>query len=103
VAKLHTEADHPDGRLLGGHAYGGTRGVSRVEVSIDGGDTWTEARLSDDLPDQDMWRQWAYTYDPPEESHTVVVRMVDDDGTIQPKEERPRFPRGPSGWVSSSY
>jgi DMSO/TMAO reductase YedYZ molybdopterin-dependent catalytic subunit len=40
-----------DGEVeLAGHAYAGTRGIERVEVSTDGGDTWNEADLSDPLP-----------------------------------------------------
>jgi DMSO/TMAO reductase YedYZ molybdopterin-dependent catalytic subunit len=50
VAKLH-HVDRGDGRVrVGGHAYAGTRGVRRVEVSTDGGDSWQRARLSDPLP-----------------------------------------------------
>ncbi|MFB6243905.1 MAG: molybdopterin-dependent oxidoreductase, partial [Halobaculum sp.] len=41
VAKLHgVETD--DGTVtVGGHAYAGTRGIDRVEVSTDDGETWT--------------------------------------------------------------
>ncbi|AWB26905.1 molybdopterin-dependent oxidoreductase [Halococcoides cellulosivorans] len=112
VAKLHTTRDRADGtRLLGGHAYAGTRGVSRVDVSIDGGDTWAEAELSEslDLPEDvigpqsgaphDAWRQWAYTYEPPSDEHVVEVRMVTADGTVQPR-ENPGLPNsGSFGWV----
>ncbi|MWV64899.1 molybdopterin-dependent oxidoreductase [Halorubrum sp. JWXQ-INN 858] len=52
VAKVHSVAGTPDGDglVVGGHAYAGTRGVSTVEVSVDGGDTWERATLSDPLP-----------------------------------------------------
>ena len=100
VAKLHA-VDRADGRItVGGHAYAGTRGIDRVEVSTDGGDTWTDARLSDPLPDGDTWRQWAHEYGAPGETHEVVVRAYEDDGTRQPREETDPFPDGPSGWVS---
>lgn len=42
VAKLWDEGitELDDGRIeLTGHAYAGTRGISRVEVSTDGGET----------------------------------------------------------------
>ncbi|MFC6771513.1 molybdopterin-dependent oxidoreductase, partial [Halorubrum pallidum] len=45
VAKLWDEGitERSDGRIeLAGHAYAGTRGVGRVEVSTDGGGTWTD-------------------------------------------------------------
>ena len=115
VAKIHAVNTLPDGRKqVGGHAYAGTRGVSAVEVSTDGGDTWSEARLSDPLvesvdwvgdPGQtphapDVWRQWAFEYEPPNGEHEVVARAIEADGTVQPSEERSAFPNGPSGWVS---
>ena len=101
VAKLHAENRLDDGRRqVGGHAYAGLRGIDRVEVSVDGGETWEAARLSDPLPDPDTWRQWAYAWTPTEATHEVVVRAVDGTGATQPREAQPPFPRGASGWVS---
>jgi DMSO/TMAO reductase YedYZ molybdopterin-dependent catalytic subunit len=103
VAKLHVTNDLDDGRKqVAGHAYAGTRGIQTVEVSTDGGDTWAEARLSDPLPGDDVWRQWAYEYDSPGESHEVVVRATDGTGTVQPSERQDAFPSGPTGWVSKT-
>ena len=113
VAKLWIVDHLDDGRVeVGGHAYAGTRGVDRVEASTDGGDTWTEATLSDPLPGRvvdgertteratDAWRQWVHRYDPPDGSHDVVVRAVDRDGNLQPRDETGAFPSGATGWVS---
>ena len=101
VAKLHVVNDLDDGRKqVAGHAYAGTRGIERVEVSTDGGGTWTDATLSDPLPGTDVWRQWVYDYDPPAGEHEVVVRATDGTGTLQASEEASPFPSGPSGWVS---
>jgi hypothetical protein len=103
VAKLHATNRLSDGRVeVGGHAYAGTRGVDRVEVSTDGGETWTDADLSAPLPGEDVWRQWVYRYEPPEEPHEVVVRAVDGEGRLQPEEESGAFPSGPTGWVSQT-
>jgi DMSO/TMAO reductase YedYZ molybdopterin-dependent catalytic subunit len=101
VAKLHAvDRSDDDGRLtVGGHANAGTRGIERVEVSTDGGERWTEARLSEPLEGTDVWRQWAYTYDPPDGKHEVVVRAVDGTGTLQPKESQDTYPSGATGWV----
>jgi DMSO/TMAO reductase YedYZ molybdopterin-dependent catalytic subunit len=114
VAKLHTVNRLDDGRIeVGGHAYAGTRGISRVEVSTDGGETWTDAELSERLPGavrgdrslretaQDAWRQWRHVYEAGE-PHDVVVRATDAEGRLQPSEERPAFPRGATGWVSQT-
>ncbi|EMA32711.1 sulfite oxidase [Haloarcula japonica] len=111
VAKLHHESMLSDGRRrIGGHAYAGLHGVQRVEVSTDDGETWADATLSDQLPAadgdgpaEDAWRQWEYTYDPPSDGHTVVVRMVDQRGETQPADETDSYPSGASGWVSKQY
>ncbi|SFK58906.1 DMSO/TMAO reductase YedYZ, molybdopterin-dependent catalytic subunit [Halogranum rubrum] len=101
VAKLHVVNDLDDGRKeVAGHAYAGTRGIERVEVSTDGGETWAEATLSETLPGTDVWRQWMYQYDPPTGEHEVVVRATDGTGQLQSSEEASPFPNGPSGWVS---
>jgi len=101
VAKLHAVNHRGDGTVqVAGHAYAGTRGIQQVEVSTDGGTTWSEATLSAPLPGDDVWRQWAFVYDSPGEPHEVVVRATDGTGTLQPAEETGPFPSGPSGWVS---
>jgi DMSO/TMAO reductase YedYZ molybdopterin-dependent catalytic subunit len=115
VAKLHATNRTDDGQLaVGGHAYAGTRGIERVEVSTDGGESWADAELTerlpgatgavDDPPDhaEDAWRQWRYVYDPPAGSHDVVVRATDGTGTVQPSEERDAYPSGATGWVSET-
>jgi len=103
VAKLWAENRLEDGRMeVAGPAYAGTRGIDRVEVSTDGGETWHDADLSDPLPDDDVWRQWVYRYEPPGGAHEVVVRATDGLDTLQPRDERRAYPNGPSGWVSKT-
>jgi hypothetical protein len=119
VAKLHAVNTFEDGRIeVAGHAYAGTRGIDRVEVSTNGPDgPWEEADLTDPLPGRtpvgadpegetfasgtadDAWRMWRHEYEA-DETHEVVVRAVDGTGTLQPQEERGSFPRGATGWVS---
>jgi len=100
VAKLHAVTERDDRVVVGGHAYAGTRGIDRVEVSTDGGGSWTDATRSEPLPGDDVWRQWRYAYDHPGAPHDVVVRAVDGTGELQPEAESPPFPDGPTGWVS---
>ncbi|XVH33686.1 molybdopterin-dependent oxidoreductase (plasmid) [Haloferacaceae archaeon DSL9] len=106
IAKLWTVTDLGDGRWqVGGHAYAGIRGIETVEVSTDGGDSWTDAELSEPLDpetvlgERDAWRQWRYTWEPPDGETEVVVRAIDGEGTVQPREEASPFPNGSSGWV----
>jgi len=100
VAKLHA-VNHLDGDRIqvGGHAYAGLRGIDRVEVSTDGGDTWADATLSEPLPGEDVWRQWMYEYASPGAEHDVVVRAVDGTGETQSQIPASPFPSGPEGWV----
>jgi DMSO/TMAO reductase YedYZ molybdopterin-dependent catalytic subunit len=100
VAKIKAVNRMDDRIQVGGHAYAGTRGITAVEVSIDGGDSWREATLSEPLAGQDVWRQWKLEYDPPGSTHEVVARAVEADGTVQTSEETDSSPDGPSGWVS---
>jgi DMSO/TMAO reductase YedYZ molybdopterin-dependent catalytic subunit len=111
VAKLHDVETRGGTVRLAGHAYAGTRGISRVEVSTDGGETWREATLSAPLPGTtpagespsggeaaDAWRQWRLEY-AADGRHEAVVRAVEADGTVQPSEQSRAYPSGATGWV----
>lgn len=102
VAKLWSESMLGNGNIeVAGHAYAGTRGVDVVEVSVDGGDTWQDAELSEPLPGEDVWRQWRFEFEP-QGSQEVVVRAIDGTGTVQAKERSESFPSGATGWVSKT-
>lgn len=99
IAKLHTARRIGSDRIrIGGHAYAGTRGIERVEVSNDGGDSWMTATLSDPLPGEDTWRQWRLEYSQ-DGTATVLVRAIDGTGAVQPRERSEPYPEGASGWV----
>ena len=102
VAKLWTIRRLTDGRVeLGGHAYAGDRGIDRVEVSVNGGETWHTASLGEPVPGEAVTRMWRYRYrsDGP---HEVVVRAIDGHGTRQSPVESGPFPDGATGWVHES-
>jgi DMSO/TMAO reductase YedYZ molybdopterin-dependent catalytic subunit len=102
VAKLWSESMLDNGHIeVAGHAYAGTRGVDAVEVSVDGGDTWRDAELSEPLPGEDVWRQWRFEFEP-RASQEVVVRAIDGDGAVQAEERSEAFPSGATGWVSKT-
>jgi DMSO/TMAO reductase YedYZ molybdopterin-dependent catalytic subunit len=99
VAKIWSDTTLENGAVeVAGHAYAGVRGIERVEVSTDGGDTWVDAELSEPLPGEDVWRQWRHEFEP-DGTHEVVARAVDGEGNRQQKEPRDSYPRGAAGWV----
>jgi DMSO/TMAO reductase YedYZ molybdopterin-dependent catalytic subunit len=70
-----------------GVAFGGDRGISRVEVSDDDGETWTDAKI--DYPGTKLtWVLWSYDWRPDSAGdYTLVVRATDGEGGVQEFEE----------------
>jgi hypothetical protein len=80
---------------IGGIAFSGARGISRVEVRVDGGD-WEEAQLRAPLS-KTTWVIWRYDWPFEPGDHTFEVRCAEGDGTYQIEEERPARPSGATG------
>jgi DMSO/TMAO reductase YedYZ molybdopterin-dependent catalytic subunit len=99
IAKIWSVDRSGEGVTVGGHAYACCADIDRVEVSTDGGNSWTNAELTEPLGPLDSWQQWRYTFDPAEPTD-LIVRAVDASGNVQPEMESDQFPDGPSGWVS---
>ena len=91
-------ADLRPGKVaIAGVAWAPTRGISRVEVSTDGGESWNDARLARQL-DEDAWRQWAYEWEAEPGEHTLKVRATDGEGEAQTEERVPPIPSGATGY-----
>jgi len=85
---------------VAGVAWAGTRGISKVEVSIDDGSTWTEAQLKDPVA-TNAWRLWAYRWTPERAGEvTVTCRATDGAGAVQTDELAPPHPAGATGYHS---
>jgi DMSO/TMAO reductase YedYZ molybdopterin-dependent catalytic subunit len=82
---------------IGGIAWAPHRGIERVEVSIDGGATWNEARLAKQLA-LDTWRQYVYDWVAKPGQYTLQVRATDGTGETQTAKEAPPHPSGASGY-----
>jgi len=82
---------------LRGMAFGGDRGISKVEVSSDDGETWDDADIT--KPGTKLsWSLWSYQWTPDEEGETkLVVRATDGDGKLQISEYRDQVPDGATG------
>jgi DMSO/TMAO reductase YedYZ molybdopterin-dependent catalytic subunit len=85
-------------QVVAGVAWAPHRGVSRVEVNVDGG-PWHAARLAA-ADGTDTWRQWWWAWDAPSGLHTLQVRATDGTGAVQTQSEAGVFPSGATGWDS---
>ena len=92
------EAFERDGQQhvpIGGIAFSGVRGVSKVEVRVDNGD-WQEAQLRSPLSEA-SWVIWRYDWRFEPGNHAFEVRCVEADGTPQIEERNSPRPSGATG------
>lgn len=82
--------------LVAGVAWAQQRGISGVEVRVDGG-PWQSARLAP-VPSIDTWRQWSWSWDATPGKHRLEVRATDNGGVPQPEEVQPVEPDGATGY-----
>lgn len=84
---------------VAGIAYGGDRGISGVEISPDGGQSWAPVRLLEPAPGKDAWVRWEGSLDvQPGATLRVVARATDGAGALQSSEFVLPAPDGASGW-----
>ena len=85
---------------IAGVAFAGDRGISKVEVSTDGGSTWNTAELK--LPKSPYsWVLWAYDWTPTTNgTQTIIVRATDGSGQAQDSTNSQPFPNGATGYNS---
>jgi DMSO/TMAO reductase YedYZ molybdopterin-dependent catalytic subunit len=89
----------PAGRVaIGGTAWAQTRGITKVEVQIDGG-PWTEAVLSAEASVV-TWRQWSFDWEATPGPHYIKARATDATGEMQTEKRADPVPDGASGWQS---
>jgi DMSO/TMAO reductase YedYZ molybdopterin-dependent catalytic subunit len=71
------------GQTLRGIAFDGGTGIKTVDVSIDGGKTWTMARLGDDLGKY-SFREWTLPVSLAPGAHVLQSRATSNGGKVQP-------------------
>ncbi len=85
---------------IAGIAFAGDRGISKVEVSTDGGNTWQTATMKDPLS-INSWVLWALDWIPQSKGrYNIVVRATDKAGNTQTSEIRDNYPSGATGYHS---
>ncbi|MHB8611960.1 MAG: molybdopterin-dependent oxidoreductase [Candidatus Dormibacteraceae bacterium] len=84
------------GVQLEGIAYAADRGISQVEVSTDGGSTWSAAQITYGKPM--TWSLWQVEWTPTQ-AGTAVLKVRARDGKGEPQAERSRgfAPAGSTG------
>ncbi|MFJ2032968.1 sulfite oxidase [Streptosporangium sp. NPDC087985] len=84
-----------------GYAFAGDgRSVARVDLSIDGGRTWAQARL-DKAAGPWAWQHWRTTVELPEGEVEITARAWDHTGAVQP--ESPASLWNPQGYANNSW
>ncbi len=81
---LPRERHLPPGPVtLEGRAWSGQGEIVRVEVSTDGGATWTDADLGP-MPEPNAWRAWTFAWEATTGGHILCSRATDMSGATQP-------------------
>ncbi len=85
---------------VAGIAFAGARGISRVELSSDGGKSWGQAKL--EVPMGPLsWRRWSYDWTPNSAGPAkLIVRATDGSGNTETPIARSPYPDGSTGYDS---
>jgi DMSO/TMAO reductase YedYZ molybdopterin-dependent catalytic subunit len=95
---FRVETQDGDVLLLGGWAFAGARGISKVEWSADEGKTWNPAAVKEPLG-VNCWQFWSAEWKPPASGdYMIKVRATDGKGHLQPAEPAPTLPDGAQGY-----
>ncbi len=88
--------------VVGGIAFAGARGISKVELSTDGGATWLPTTLRPTLS-RFTWTTWTVLWAPTTPGwYRLTVRATDGQGERQRSDVTPPIPDGATGYHSIS-
>jgi hypothetical protein len=105
VVKTMSRIDRPsDGAALaagsiqfGGIAFAGSRRISGVELSWDGGRSWQSADLQPEFSPY-AWRFWQLSTSITAGHYNIRVRARDGEGTLQASKPAATLPNGADGY-----
>lgn len=86
TAPLPERAAAPGQLQIQGVAFGGLHAIKRVEVSVDAGKSWKEARLVGPDLGKYAWRQFVLAAKLAAGTHTLLSRATDMAGNVQPEQ-----------------
>ena len=83
---------------LGGIAFAGDRGISKVEVSPNAGNTWLQMNIKEALSPY-AWSLWTGQWLPTEPGdYVLLARAWDKSGQVQDRKDTSTLPDGASGY-----
>ncbi len=89
----------PGKQEIKGAAWAGEADIAKVEISTDGGSSWTPAELGKDHAKY-AWRLWSYAWKPAKSGDYVILsRATDSQGRVQPD----AAVWNPSGYLYNAY
>jgi DMSO/TMAO reductase YedYZ molybdopterin-dependent catalytic subunit len=84
---------------VAGFAWAGENDITRVDVSIDNGETWKPARLTGEQA-RFTWRRFEFEFEATRpQSYLVLSRATDNKGNVQPAVSQ----WNPSGYLWNQY
>lgn len=95
VNEAYTDENGQSYIPVGGIAYSGDKGISKVEISLNDGE-WVEAELRTPLSET-TWVIWRYDWPLQEGEQRFAVRCYDGSGGLQVTEQRRNKPNGATG------
>ncbi|MEU8068425.1 MULTISPECIES: sulfite oxidase [unclassified Micromonospora] len=82
-----TRVLRPGQCTLDGRAWSGHAPVTSVEVTVDGGETWTPALLDEPAAGEWAWRRWSVSWTATPGRYVLGARATDASGRTQPVEQ----------------
>ncbi|HSS62716.1 MAG TPA: sulfite oxidase [Candidatus Limnocylindrales bacterium] len=74
-------------QVLEGRAWSGRGAIVKVEFSADGGASWKDAQLEEEISPY-AWRGWTFRWDATQPGeHELCVRATDSAGNVQPVDQ----------------
>ncbi len=68
-----------------GIAWTGEGYITKVEISTDNGETWSEAKFSSDAENGYGWVKWVYQWPAPKKGeYTILAKAIDSTRRVQP-------------------
>jgi DMSO/TMAO reductase YedYZ molybdopterin-dependent catalytic subunit len=85
--------------VVTGWAIADVSGVAKVEISTDGGMTWSPCQIFSNPQPSQVWGFWRYIWASPEKGkHTIQVRATDSNGKLQTASRAGIWPDGATGY-----